>query len=150
VYELDRDRLDRLPTRGERWVGIVLSALLAVVFLPASIVFYVQLLDTTDDRRGLTIFATVLAFIGITGAALFYRIAFTRPRVMSVRARQICTALSIVAAAFISVSKIGPPTLTSFAVLGFLLLIIALGALAARKNQDEAGTRGAKSARRGH
>ena len=85
----DRNRIDRLPTRAERWIGIFFSALLAIVFLPASIAVSVKVFNSPGGGIAGGVFAAVLALIGVLGVVLLYRFGFTKPRAASSRAQHI-------------------------------------------------------------
>lgn len=95
----ERDRIDRLPTRGERWVGGVLSALLTLTTIPAAIFVSVITFYRDDSKNVGATIAAVLWFLGISGAFLFYRICFTKARAASARAQQIYKWTSIVVGA---------------------------------------------------
>ena len=99
----DRNRIDRLPTRAERGTGVVLSALLALVFLPASIWVSVKVFKLADDRATGVVLAAALALIGLAGAFLFFRICFTEPRAASRRAQRIYAWIAIVVSASLAV-----------------------------------------------
>jgi hypothetical protein len=96
VEPVDKNSLDRVPTRGERWVGVILTGLLALVFLPSAAFVLTKLAGAGSERRGLVIFAAVLAAIGVIGVFLFYRIAFTRPQAASIRAHRIYAIVAVV------------------------------------------------------
>lgn len=98
----DRNRIDRLPTRFERGIGIVLSALLALVFLPAAAFVSVTVFEVADSRTTGAVLAGVFALIGLAGAFLFFRICFTKPRAASARAQRIYAWV----AAFVSASLV--------------------------------------------
>jgi hypothetical protein len=96
VEPADRNRLDRVPTRGERCVGIILSGLLAILFLPSAAFVLTKLAGTGSEFRGLAIFAAVLAAIGLIGVFFLYRIAFTTPQAASPRAHRIYAIAAVV------------------------------------------------------
>ena len=135
--QIDRNRLDRLPTRGERWVGILLSALLAVVFLPLTVV--VVYLLVTGGRQELLVVgvaaATVCALLCVTGFLLFYRIAFTEPKALPASANGNYAKVGAAVMALLAVLSLVVPTATSHRVTIFLLLIVALGNLARMRNK---------------
>jgi hypothetical protein len=89
--KIDRNRIDRLPTPGERWVGIILSALMAVVFLPLTVVTVHMLLGEgqNDHLRRNLVMAIVFALLGAAGCFFFYRMAFTKPKALSSKANRI-------------------------------------------------------------
>ena len=134
----DRNRLDRKPTRGERWLGIILSALLALVFLPSAAFVFVGVMDAHQAQVGLTIFASVLAMIGIAGAFLFYRIAFTSPQAASFRAHQIYARIAVVVSTLLVVLSLAGHATTGQIALSFVLLFGALAALAYSRRKDAA------------
>jgi predicted membrane channel-forming protein YqfA (hemolysin III family) len=126
----DRNRLDRAPTRGERWVGLILSALLALIFLPSAAFVFTWVMGTKSDRLGITIFASVLTALGLVGAFLFYRIAFTTPQAASVRAHRIYAVVAvIVTATMVAVAIVIPATAAQTAT-SVSLLFGSLGVLA--------------------
>jgi len=102
----DRSRIDRLPTRAERGTGIVLSALLALVFLPAAIWVSVKVFEVDDGRATGVVLAAVLALIGLAGAFLFFRICFTEPRAASHRAQRIYAWIAIVVSVSLAVTML--------------------------------------------
>jgi hypothetical protein len=137
LRQFDRNRLDRLPTRGERWVGIVLSALLAVVFLPLTVIVVYSLV--TSGRQELLVVgvavATVCALLGGTGSLLFYRIAFTEPKALPASANRNYAKVGVAVIAPLAVLSLVVPTATSHRVTIFVLLFVALGNLARMRNK---------------
>src|SRR5262245_6587300 len=101
--------LDRVPTRNERWIGLTLSALLALVFLPLAVFVYTKISSTETDPVRLTILA-VLTLIGVAGAILFYRIAFTRPQAASARAGFIFARIAVASGIVLIVLPLIHPT----------------------------------------
>jgi hypothetical protein len=133
----DRNRLDRLPTRGERWAGIVLSALLAAVFLPlAAVVFYLLFKDGRQEFLvvGVAV-ATICALLGISGSFLFYRFAFTEPKALPSSANRSYAKVGVAVMAPLAALSLVVPTATSHKVMIFLLLFVALGNLARTRNK---------------
>jgi hypothetical protein len=103
----ERDRIDRLPTRGERWVGGALSALLALAFIPGAIFVLVFTFQRSGERSTGATIAAILGLIGVSGALLFYRICFTEARAASARAQRIYRWISIVVATALAILLIG-------------------------------------------
>ena len=136
MQQADRNRLDRIPTRGERWVGIILSALLVAAFIPASIFVFLRAPNAQEHQMGLTIFASVLALIGMVGAFFLFRIAFTKPEAASARAYQIYAKVGVVVTALLVVVSVARPAPISQVLTSLALLFAALGMLAnARRNR---------------
>jgi len=137
LQQFDRNRLDRLPTRGERWVGIVLSALLAVVFLPLAVI--VVYLLVTGGRQELLVVgvavASVCALLGVTGALLFYRITFTEPKALPASTNRNYAKVGVAIMTPLAVLSLVVPTATPHRVTIFLLLFVALGNLARMRNK---------------
>jgi hypothetical protein len=134
--QIDRNRLDRLPTPGERWTGIVLSALLAVIFLPLA-AFVVYLLFKHGRQELLVVgigVAAVFALIGIAGSFLFYRIAFTDPKALPASANRLYAKVGITVMGPLAALSLVIPTATSHRVMIFLLLFLALGNLTRSRN----------------
>lgn len=144
VEPVDKYRLDRVPTRGERWLGIVLSGLLAVVFLTSAAFVLTKLPTAGADRRGVIIGAAILAAIGLIAVFLLYRIAFTRPEAASPRAnRTLATVMGAVAALAVVGTLVFPAQRAHLAgsLLGFFF--IALGVLSRVRK-----SKGGKASRR--
>jgi hypothetical protein len=127
---IDKNRLDRLPTNRERWVGIILSALIALLCLPASIVFLSMAGDSSRNRSG---YVAMVAFCGLLGAAglfLFYRLAFTKPETATPKANQIFAWVGVAVTAPIAVLSFVTYTPVANRALAVTLLCVALGNLA--------------------
>ena len=135
LRQIDRNRLDRLPTRGERWVGIVLSALLAVVFLPLTVIVVYSLVTSERQELLVVAVATVCALLGVTGSLLFYRIAFTEPKALPASANRNYAKVGVAVMAPLAVLSLVVPTTTWHRVTIFLLLLVALGNLARMRNK---------------
>ena len=131
----DRNRIDRLPTKGERWVGIVLSALIAVVFLSASILILFLAWSATIDRFGLLVMAAVFGTIGGVGSFLFYRMVFTEPRAASKRANQFFAYFAVVVGALMVVISFVAPASGAQRVTAAFVMFSAVGyVVAARRS----------------
>jgi len=102
----DRNRIDRPPTRGERWLGGALSALVTLATIPAAIFVLVIMWQRGEVRNTGVVIAMVLGFIGISCAFLFYRICFTEARAASARAQSIYMWISILLGALFTISLI--------------------------------------------
>jgi predicted permease len=103
MLSADRNRIDRVPTRGERWLGIALSALLAFVFLPCSIFLLVRSLEREEVRATGFALAAVAALIGLTGIFLLYRFCFTEGHAASARAQRIFGWLALVTTVLLAI-----------------------------------------------
>jgi hypothetical protein len=106
MLDTDRNRIDRVPTRGERWLGVTLSALLAVVFLPGSIFFLVKTLQRDEGRGPGFVLAAVAGLIGIIGAFFLYRFCFTEGHAASARAQRIFGWLAVVVTALLTIQTV--------------------------------------------
>jgi len=140
MQQFDRNRIDRLPTTGERWVGIVLSALIAIVFLPASVLVLFLAWNATTARFGGLVMASVFGLLGGVGAFLFYRFAFTKPRAASPRANEFFAYVAVIVGALM----VGIPLFASSSVMqrvtAVSALIVAVGyVVAARKRSVGSG-----------
>ena len=126
----DRSRIDRLPTRGERWAGTILSALLALIFLPAAIYVAVATLQASYPLvpGGIAVF--VLGSIGILGASLLYQYCFTEPRAVSHRAQHIYAWVAVIVGTTLAVLMMVRPTTPGQALLSLVLLTSAVATLA--------------------
>lgn len=136
MQRAERNRLDRVPTRGERWTGIVLSALLAVVFLPAASLVYWSLLHTPRDRLGFVVLATILVLIGITGVFFFYRFIFTQPRAASAHAHQIYAKVAVVVATILVFGSVILSASNAQKAMSLSLLFAALTAVFSTRHHD--------------
>jgi len=140
MQQADRNRIDRLPTTGERWVGIVLSALIAIVCLAACILVLFIRVNATSDGTSSLILATILGLLGGVGSFLFYRIAFTTPRAASPQANQIFAYVAVAVAILMTAIFIATPTPIPQRFMAVSLLVAALGYLAvARKKSVGSG-----------
>ncbi len=82
----DRRRLDRVPKPWERWLGIVLSAVIAVLCLPLAVGL---LLMARSGELSLSLIgaSTLLGVLGLAGLWFLYRLAFTNPASASPQAQ---------------------------------------------------------------
>ena len=85
----DRNRIDRLPTRGERLVGIALAGTASLVFLSLMTLglFVLAKGDPTDRSYGIG-FVSVTGVMALGSIFLLYRLAFTEPKALSSRANR--------------------------------------------------------------
>lgn len=139
---IDRNRIDRVPTKVERWVGVVLAAVASVVFL-ALFCLGLLMLDREVPGRAYTFW-----FVGVTGlmaagcVILLYRLAFTEPRAASARTSRIMwTAFAVVStAAFLatliwSAPRATSPMLGMLAALAISRMAVAWSVARASKSQ---------------
>ena len=138
LEKIDRNRLDRLPTRGERWVGVILSALMAVVFLPLAVIAVnVLLRDGQNDhlRRDL-VMAIVFALLSAAGCFFFYRMAFTKPKALPWKANRIYAQVFVAIMAPLSVLSLITPAPMSVRAGLFLMLCVGLRNLAISRTKS--------------
>ena len=85
----DRNRIDRLPTKGERLVGIALAGIASLVFLGLMTLglFVLAIGDQTDRSYGIG-FVSVTGVMALGCLFLLYRLAFTEPNAVSSRANR--------------------------------------------------------------
>jgi len=133
MHTVDRNRIDRLPTRGERWVGIVLSALLTLLFLTAATFVTVMAFRTKEDLRTTSIIAAVLWMVGVAAAFLFYRICFTAPQAVSSRGQRVYSWIAVGMSVAVVITMVARPTTFALAMVGFVLLWAAIGGLVASR-----------------
>lgn len=129
----ERNRIDRLPTRGERWTGIILSALLALLFLPAAVFVSVIAIQNGSLHVRDVLVITVLGSIGVLGASFFYRFCFTEPRAASHRAQHIYAWVAVIVGVSLAVLMMVRPTTPGQAFLSLALLVSAVGTLASSR-----------------
>ena len=106
--------LNRAPTPAERWLGILLSALISIVCLGIFVVLLIVLSGSTRGRVGMLAGAAFFGLLGWAGLFFFYRAVFTKPGYSSPRAQRmfaICAflvwAITIVGAALRFVGHLG-------------------------------------------
>jgi hypothetical protein len=107
--------LNRVPTTAERWLGILLSALISILCLGLFVLLLLVLNSSTTGHIGTLAGAAFFGLLGCAGLFFFYRAVFTKPGYSSSRARRIfaiCVflvwAITIVGAALRFVVHLGP------------------------------------------
>jgi hypothetical protein len=130
MQRADRSRLDRVPTRRERWVGLIFSGLLALIFLPSAALVLTWVMGAKTDRLGMTTFASVLGVLGVSGAFLFYRIAFTTPQAASARVHRIYAVVAVILTATMVAATFVIPATAAQTATSVSLLFGSLGVLA--------------------
>jgi len=108
------------------------------VFLPSAVYVCTKGINGAGSNVGLTVFGAVLALIGLAGAILFYRMAFTTPKAASRRAHYISIWIFVVAGVIlVALSRVlsVDPGLKA---LSWLLFCVALWRLAQTREQDAA------------
>ena len=126
---VDRNRLDRIPTPGERVVGIILSALIAAIFLVALVLSLLALSRSALSQSGVLVATAVSGVLAATGMFLFYRITFTRPRALSHRANHIFAKIFVGVTVLMVLLFFANPTSASHRLMAIGLLCGALGNL---------------------
>ena len=144
----DRNRIDRTPTKVERWVGIVLAAVASAAFLALLLLGLVMLGARAQGDTYSFWFVGVTGLMAAGCVFLFYRLVFTKPRAASARVnRSVWTALAGMATVAFLVSLIWPaprPTAPMFGMLATVAIsraTLAWSVSRASKNRD--GRRGA-------
>ena len=106
--------LSRVPTPAERWMGILLSALIAIVCLGLFVLFLLMPTGSTTGSVGTLGAAAFFGLLGCAGLLLFYRAVFTKADHPSARALRIfvmCAflvwAITIIGTAFRLVVHLG-------------------------------------------
>jgi uncharacterized membrane-anchored protein len=136
MRQADRNRIDRLPTTGERWIGIVLSALIALVFVPATIVVLLAWGNARSDRSGLLAIAAVFGVLGGAGLFLFYRVAFTKPRAASARANHVFAYFAVAVSVLMAVLFLATSASVAQRVSAVSLAVAAVGYLVAARRRS--------------
>jgi hypothetical protein len=122
-------------------VGIILSGLLALVFLPSAAFVLVEVLGGKSGPPGMVVFAVVLAAIGGMGAFFFYRMAFTKPEATSARAHRIYSVVAVVVAGSMALGSLLLAAPAAQTATSFSLFFVALGVLAGTRNRRAASKR---------
>jgi len=136
VKGIDRNRIDRLPTKGERWVGLILSAFLAFVMTPFSIMMFMDVPNAHQNHLATAVSATVFGVFGMLGTYCLFEFAFTKPEVPSARAqRNVARVGSVVSVIMIVGRAAHLPTTALWIVNGALLIAAFGGLLRARKKR---------------
>lgn len=141
MSRIDRNRIDRVPTKWERRIGVALAAVASAVFLALFGLGLYALAGVAADRTYAFWFVGVTGFMAAGCAFLLYRLIFTEPRAASARtSRIIWTGLAAVMAAAFVLSLMSPAPRAVPPMLGMLSILAISRMLVA-----SAATRGSRS-----
>jgi hypothetical protein len=134
VSGIDRNRIDRLPTKGERLVGIALAAVAALVFLAlVGLGAVVLIKDPAFDRSYAIGFVSVTGLMSAVCLFLLYRLVFTRPQATSSRTNRVAwTLLATFTTIAFLLCLIWPATRASTPMLGMLAALAISRTIVAR------------------